>query len=195
MLIEKYTSNWIKDFTDLKREIEKGLPGLEFTIEHVGSTAVPNLDAKPIIDIDIIYSNPADFEKIKAGLQNIGYYHNGNQGLEGREVFKRDGKWPNEILDTITHHLYVCPVGSKPLERHLLSRDFLRKNDWARLEYQRMKYELAEKAKQDKKVYAALKELNVNDFIDSIIEEEKVATLQTTASPEQINFPPSNDLR
>ena len=59
------------------------------------------------------------------------------------------------------------------MERHILSRDFLRKNDWARLEYQEMKYQLAEKANQDKKLYAELKELNVNEFIDSIIEKEK----------------------
>lgn len=169
MLIKKYTSNWIKDFAALKQEIEIGLQGLEFNIEHVGSTAVPNLDAKPIIDIDIIYSDQADFEKIKSGLENIGYYHNGNQGIEDREVFKRDGKSTSEILDSVKHHLYVCPIDSKALERHLLSRDFLRKNDGARLAYQQMKYDFAEKADQDQKRYAELKELNVNDFIDSII--------------------------
>ena len=79
----------------------------------------------------------------------------------------------NKILDTIKHHLYVCPNDSKALERHILSRNFLRKNDWARVKYQQMKYELAEKANQDRKVYATLKELTINDFIDSIIEEEK----------------------
>lgn len=173
MLIEKYTSNWIKDFADLKREIENGLHGLDYTIEHVGSTAVPNLDSKPIIDIDIIYSKQSDFKKIQSGLLKIGYYHNGNQGIEDRDVFKRNGKLANEILDNIKHHLYVCPIDSKALERHILSREFLRKNDWARLQYQQMKYELADKANQDKKYYAELKELNVNDFIDSIVEKEK----------------------
>jgi GrpB-like predicted nucleotidyltransferase (UPF0157 family) len=173
MIIEVYTPNWIKDFTDIKSEIENGLNGLVYTIEHVGSTSVPNLDSKPIIDIDIIYTKQLDFEKIKLGLEKTGYYHNGNQGIEDRDVFKRNGKLTNEILDRINHHLYVCPVDSKALERHILSRNFLRKNDWARLKYQQMKYELAVKANQDRKLYAALKELNVNDFIDSIIEEEK----------------------
>ena len=174
MLIEKYSPNWVKNFADLKREIENGLHGLKYRIEHVGSTSVPNLAAKPIIDMDIIYFHQADFEKIKSGLEKIGYYHNGNQGIEDRDVFKRNGKWTNEILDSINHHLYLCPVGSKALERHILSRNFLMKNDWARLKYQQMKYELAEKAHQDRKIYAQLKELNVNDFIDSIIEEEKI---------------------
>lgn len=173
MVLEKYSSNWINDFTDIKREIVNALNGLTYTIEHVGSTSVPNLDSKPIIDIDIIYSKQLYFEKIKLGLEKIGYYHNGNQGIQDREVFKRNGKLTNEILDTVKHHLYVCPIDSKALERHILSRNFLRKNDWARIKYQQMKYELSEKANQDRKVYAALKELNVNDFIDSIIEEEK----------------------
>jgi GrpB-like predicted nucleotidyltransferase (UPF0157 family) len=173
MIIEVYTPNWIKDFTDIKSEIKNRLYGLVYTIEHVGSTSVPNLDSKPIIDIDIIFTKQLDFEKIKLGLEKIGYYHNGNQGIEDREVFKRNGKLTNEILDRINHHLYVCPVDSKALERHILSRNFLRKNDWARLKYQQMKYELAVKANQDRKLYAALKELSVNDFIDSIIEEEK----------------------
>ena len=173
MLIEKYKSTWIKDFANIKREIEIGLTGLGYTIEHVGSTSVPNLDSKSIIDIDIIFSKHQDFEKIKLGLQKLGYYHNGDQGIENREVFKRNGKLTNEILDTVKHHLYVCSIDSKALERHILSLIFLRKNEWARLKYQQMKYELAERANQDRKIYQDLKEKNVNDFIDSIIEIEK----------------------
>lgn len=49
MLVKKYTPNWIKDFMDIKNEIENGLHGLDYTIEHIGSTSVPNLDSKPII--------------------------------------------------------------------------------------------------------------------------------------------------
>lgn len=173
MLIEKYTTDWIKDFTDLKSELDKGLFGLKYNIEHVGSTSVQNLDSKPIIDIDIIYQNKSDFKKIKSRLMQIDYFHNGNQGIDNRDVFKRNKNSANKILDSVNHHLYVCLSNSQALERHLLSRDFLRKNDWARLEYQKMKYELAEKANQDKKKYAELKELNVNKFIDKIIDAEK----------------------
>jgi GrpB-like predicted nucleotidyltransferase (UPF0157 family) len=180
MLIEQYTSKWIDNFEDIKCEIEKELHGLIYTIEHVGSTSVPNLDAKPIIDIDIIYSNQSEYGKIKLGLEKIGYYHNGNQGIEDREVFKRNNGTTNKILDSIKHHLYVCPVQSKALERHILSRSHLRKNEWARKKYQQMKYELAEKSNQNQKVYAVLKELNLNNFIDTIIEEERNLALKMT---------------
>lgn len=176
MLIEKYTANWIKDFTQIKWKIEEGLQGVDYSIEHVGSTAVPNLDSKPIIDIDIIYAHKADWNKIESSLAAIGYNHHGNQGINDRDVFKRNGKSDCKVLDGIKHHLYVCPANSKALERHILTRDFLRKNDWARLCYQEMKYEFAEMANQDRKRYAELKELNVNDFIDSIVEKERMAS-------------------
>tara|TARA_B100000809_G_scaffold248266_1_gene278171 strand:- start:85 stop:627 length:543 start_codon:yes stop_codon:yes gene_type:complete len=179
MLIEKYTSDWITNFTDLKRSIESGLIGFKYQIEHVGSTSVPQLDSKPIIDIDIIYENESDFKKIKSGLIKIGYYYKGNQGIKNREVFKRDGTPTQGILDTTPHHLYVCLLDSKALERHILLRNFLRKNDWARLEYQEMKYELAHKANQNKKRYAQLKESNINNFIDRIIEKEKTKAQHT----------------
>ena len=173
MVLSEYSSSWINDFESLKAEFEIALNGIACTIEHVGSTSVPNLDSKPIIDIDIIYFTQPDFKKIKLELEKIGYYHNGNQGIEDRDVFKRTGKKTNEILDTIQHHLYACPIGSSALERHILSRNCLRKNDWARIKYQQMKYEIAEEANQDKKMYATLKEIYVNDFIDLLIEEEK----------------------
>jgi GrpB-like predicted nucleotidyltransferase (UPF0157 family) len=173
MIIEKYTSTWIKYFDIIKREIETELHGLDFTIEHIGSTSVPNLDSKPIIDIDIIYPKDLNFEKLKSELLRIGYFHNGNQGIENREVFKRRSGTSNEMLDKIVHHLYVCPVNSKALERHILFRNFLRRNEWALMKYQQMKYELAEQANQDRKKYAELKEKKVNDFIDLIIEKEK----------------------
>lgn len=176
MLIEKYNPVWIQQFENIKQAISNALDGVTYTIEHVGSTAVPELDAKPIIDLDIIYTNEEEFLSIKTALEQIGYFHNGNQGIEDREAFKRNGKLLHPILDTIPHHLYVCPAHSKALERHLLSRNYLRKHEWARIKYQQMKYEIAERAGQDRKKYAALKELTVNDFIDTIIAEEKNKT-------------------
>lgn len=187
MILEKFSTIWAEDYIKIVTEINTELEGLVYAIEHVGSTSVPDLDSKPIIDIDIIYYDLDDFEKIKSGLEKLGYYHNGNQGIEDRDVFKRKGKITNEILDAIQHHLYVCPAESKALERHILSRNFLRKNAWAKLKYQQMKYDLAEIAHQDRKVYAELKELHMNSFIDSMIEEEKRAMLRP-AVPSNISI-------
>lgn len=174
MLIRKYNPNWIKDFNDIKKVITEALINLHVPIKHVGSTSIPNLAAKPIIDIDIIFNAPKDFEAVKKGLEKIGYYHNGNQGIPNREVFKR-GKTEtkHEILDAITHHLYVCKSDSEALQRHILFRDYLLVNEEARIQYQNLKYVLAEEAHQDRKKYAALKSEKAQPFIDAIIEKQK----------------------
>ncbi|MCE7992508.1 MAG: GrpB family protein [Roseivirga sp.] len=172
MLIVPYTSDWIEDYNKIRLELDAALNGHDYRIEHVGSTSVPDLAAKAIIDIDIIYETDADFLRIKSHLQAIGYFHNGDQGIPYREAFKRTGMLNNEVLDKIEHHLYVCLAGCPALKRHLLFRNHLRKNQAALLTYEAMKYKLAEKAEQDRKQYAALKELHVNDFIDDIIQIE-----------------------
>lgn len=173
MLLEKYNPDWITNFEDIKNTLAPALDSIKCHVEHVGSTAVPQLAAKPIIDIDIVYYAPSDFEKIKAVLIALGYFHNGNQGIPEREVFKRTGKSSNKILDTIQHHLYVCPHTSKALERHLVTRNILRNNERARLQYQQLKYNLAAMANQERKRYASLKEVDVNIFFDTIIAAQK----------------------
>jgi GrpB-like predicted nucleotidyltransferase (UPF0157 family) len=177
MLIKEYTKDWVEDFEKIKQKLETVLPTTT-KIEHVGSTSVPNLAAKSIIDIDIIYFEHStnDFEKIKKALIQVGYFHAGNQGIKDREVFKRVDeitKKEDEILDKIIHHLYVCSSESEELKRHLLFRDYLRKNITARIDYQNMKYNLAKKANQDKKIYAEIKEKEATHFINSIIELAK----------------------
>jgi GrpB-like predicted nucleotidyltransferase (UPF0157 family) len=118
----------------LNQEISKYI----LDIQHVGSTSVPNLASKPIIDI--IHRENTDFEKVKSSLEKLGYYYNGNQGIEGREVFKRYGKQGHEILDNIMHHLYVCKHDAVELQRHILFRDYLRKDELTRSYYEKLKY-------------------------------------------------------
>lgn len=172
MLIQAYRESWVEDFGAIKGVINDALTNINISIEHVGSTAVPKLAAKPIIDIDIVYESNTSFESVKKGLEKIGYYHNGNQGIVNREVFKRK-VWAtkHQILDGISHHLYVCPVGSEELQKHITFRNYLLANEVARNEYQKLKYEIAEAADQDKKQYATLKEVKAREFINSIIEK------------------------
>jgi GrpB-like predicted nucleotidyltransferase (UPF0157 family) len=172
MLIQPYQKRWIEDFKAIKEVLDDVLMPLNVTIEHVGSTAVPELAAKSIIDIDIIFVEDVDFNDIKKGLEKIGYFHNGNQGIPNREVFKR-GKMLvfHTVLDNIAHHLYVCLKGSEALQRHILLRDYLIAHAEARIQYQNMKYEIAHEAHQDRKKYAELKEVISKDFIDAIIEK------------------------
>lgn len=84
MLLRKYTSSWKTDFEQIKAVFKSVLNDQDIQIEHVGSTAIPGLDAKPIIDIDIIFNDLDSFENLKLALIKIGYYHNGDQGIPDR---------------------------------------------------------------------------------------------------------------
>ncbi|QNA45393.1 GrpB family protein [Lacibacter sediminis] len=170
MLLSEYTTIWVHDFQTIKIILQEALQQLPVTIEHIGSTAVPGLAAKPIIDIDLVFANSVSFGEIKTRLERIGYCHNGNQGITDRDVFKRNDALPKHaVLDSIVHHLYVCPVHSEELKRHLLFRNYLRTNEETRNEYQQLKLSLAAEANQDRKQYAAIKEEKAKAFIDQVI--------------------------
>jgi GrpB-like predicted nucleotidyltransferase (UPF0157 family) len=111
-------------------------------------------------------------------LQTLGYYHNGNQGIPQREVFKRDNSTrKHDVLDSITHHLYVCPRESEALKKHILFRDYLIANEKARKGYQELKYALEKEANYDRKKYAELKEAKATGFINHIVEKAETASL------------------
>lgn len=175
MLISGYRLDWIYHFEKIKQKLAGHLAGLFVAIEHVGSTSVSGLAAKPIIDVDVVYNEIFGFEKIKNKLESLGYYHNGNQGINGREVFKRNANTHDIVLDEIAHHLYVCKQDCPELQRHILFRDYLKKHERARIFYAKLKYEIAEEARQDNKSYAEIKELKAKAFINYCVylSEEK----------------------
>lgn len=106
------------------------------SFEHVGSTSVPGLAAKPIIDIDVIYDKPENLPQIIKALESVGYRYEGNKGIEGRESFKASE-------GSIKQHFYVCKVGTLGLKNHLTLRDHLRSNPQDRDEYEKLKIEIA----------------------------------------------------
>jgi GrpB-like predicted nucleotidyltransferase (UPF0157 family) len=170
LLLQKYDPQWKTMFHEIKEIFEKELNGLIKSVEHIGSTSVPGLAAKPIIDIDIVVKDSTNLSDIILLLEQIGYEHIGDKGIPGRESFKRSFVTPaHPRLDSIGHHLYVCSEKNVELERHLKFRDFLRANDRARLEYQKLKLILAEETNQNHNMYASLKEVRASDFIESII--------------------------
>nr|WP_294903988.1 GrpB family protein [uncultured Lacibacter sp.] len=170
MLIQEYTTSWAFNFQAIIAMLSDALLNIPVSIEHIGSTAVPGLAAKPIIDVDIFFQNSSDFSTIKIRLEKAGYYHNGNQGIQDREVFKRVPTYTdNNALNTIAHHLYVCSADCEELKRHILFRNYLRANTEARNEYQQLKQQLAAEANHDRKLYAQLKEEKAKAFIESVI--------------------------
>lgn len=170
MLIKPYNKDWEIHFNQLKSVLLKQVRIEGVYIEHIGSTSVPGLDAKAIIDMDMVYHKPADFEQIKNDLEHIGYYHNGDQGIPGREVFKRRPHSAiHPVLDSIVHHLYLCHEDNEELKRHLIVRDALKQSEEARMAYSQLKQTIAEQAMQDKKKYALLKEEGARAFFERLI--------------------------
>ena len=137
IVVLPYDAKWQQAFEDIKKEVEGALGKLALAIEHVGSTSVEGLSAKPIIDIDVVV-NPEDLETTIKSLAGIGYIHKGNCGIEEREAFDYLGK--EHLME---HHLYVCPKDSRELKRHVSFRDYLRTHPEAVKEYSEIKLEAA----------------------------------------------------
>ena len=133
-----YNESWKTAFEDIRREIENVLDELIIGIEHVGSTSVEGLSAKPCIDLDIVIKDYSVFDAVAIKLESIGYIHEGNLGISDREAFKYFDK-----LHLMQHHLYVCPQYSEELHRHITFRDFLRSNPEAAKKYGTVKEEAA----------------------------------------------------
>lgn len=162
VVVLPYDAQWKQDFLKIKDELDEAVGQLAMGIEHVGSTSVRGLSAKPIIDIDVIIKDRAALEEVVTALGKIGYRHEGNLGIAGREAFKYEGK---EHLRK--HHLYVCPADSPELKRHIAFRDYLRTHPDAVREYSRIKEEGAQQFPDDIERYIEHK----SPFIERIYAE------------------------
>jgi len=129
VVVVPYDEKWNQEFEKIKQELSRELDNLVMAIEHVGSTSVEGLAAKPVIDIDIVIKDYNSFEAVKEALSQIGYTHEGDLGVKDRQAFKYSDK-PH----LMRHHLYVCPEYSEELKRHIAFRDYLRScpedRDW-----------------------------------------------------------------
>ena len=152
VIVVPYDPAWKNDFNMIKSEIEGTLGDLILGIEHVGSTAVEGMSAKPCIDLDVIIEDPSVLDAVVRGLADIGYTHEGDLGIKGREAFKYTDK-PH----LKAHHLYVCPQTSQELRRHLVFRDYLRSKPEAVKEYSAVKVEAARLFPNDIDRYMAYK--------------------------------------
>jgi GrpB-like predicted nucleotidyltransferase (UPF0157 family) len=166
--IVQYDPLWTSIFEDLKHVVESQLGDLAVAVEHVGSTAVPGLAAKPIIDLDVVLVSIVNLPSVISLLGELGYFHQGDLGISNREAFGRDandvprlGKprpWPR-------HHLYVCSQDSRELRRHIILRDYLRANPSEASKYEALKRQLASRHRYDIDAYVDGK----TAFIETIL--------------------------
>jgi GrpB-like predicted nucleotidyltransferase (UPF0157 family) len=158
IVISEYDPRWPELFCELRDGLPAGLRMRARSIEHIGSTAVPGLAAKPIIDIDVVVADEADVAEAIAMLAAAGYPHKGDAGVPGREAFDQPAHLPE-------HHLYVCVEGTGPLVAHLRLRDHLRANPGTAREYAALKRELAAAYRDDRAGYTEAK----TAFIEAVL--------------------------
>jgi GrpB-like predicted nucleotidyltransferase (UPF0157 family) len=170
IIIEQYNPCWQYEFNIIKEMINLYIGDLILSVEHVGSTSINGLAAKPIIDIDVIIDNYDVFPEIKERLRQKEYIYEGNLGIEDREAFKRnsDKEYFNSYK-LMKYHLYVCPKYSKELIRHIAFRNYLKENEWARKEYQALKIKLANEFTYDRVAYTEHKTEFINKILNKII--------------------------
>jgi GrpB-like predicted nucleotidyltransferase (UPF0157 family) len=153
-----YDPQWPTIFENLRERIRAALGSLALAIEHVGSTSVPNMCAKPIIDLDVIV-RAEDVPAAIAAVEALGYRHQGNLGVDGREAFRWTAEFPE-------HHLYLCPEGSAAFKRHVFFRNYLRAHPQVAREYAELKRRLAKQYHDNRSKYQEAKA----GFIDALIE-------------------------
>jgi GrpB-like predicted nucleotidyltransferase (UPF0157 family) len=156
-----YNPVWPEQFVALSLPLLEAVGEAALSVEHVGSTSVPGLWAKPIIDMDIVVAGTVGVAVAIRRLAKIGYIHRGDLGVDGREAFRSP-------FDVPRHKVCVCPEGNAGLRNHLAVRDALR-NDTARAEeYSRLKRELAKRFPGDIKRYIDGK----TNFLLAILERD-----------------------
>ena len=162
VVVVDYDPGWPATFARLRERVVEALGPLAQAVEHVGSTAVPGLAAKPIVDIDVVIADRSDLPEVARRLQPLGYRHEGDLGVPGREAFTTPAGWP-------AHHLYVCAAGSEPLVRHLAFRDALRADGRTAGAYADLKRSLAVRLGHDRVAYTEAK----SAFIEQVLEARR----------------------
>jgi GrpB-like predicted nucleotidyltransferase (UPF0157 family) len=151
--IVDYDPHWPGEFERLRHRAAGAVGDLAVSIEHVGSTAVPGLAAKPVIDL-VVVVGPRDVAVAIERLVAIGYVHQGNLGVEAREAFAVP-------QGERRHHLYLCPADSEELRAQLAFRDRLRSQPALAAECEALKRQLAIRFRNDREAYAEAK----TDFV------------------------------
>ena len=167
IVIKPSNPQWKEEFCIFKNYL-KSIPDFyNADIQHIGSTSIEGLSAKPILDIDIIVKNEAEKQAVIIALSKIGYTHIGDLGIKGREAFKLDTDKTVPFLESFTfkRNIYVCIEGVTSLENHLKFRDYLREHPEDIEIYSNLKIELAEKHANDIDSYTEAKTAFITDIL------------------------------
>ncbi|MGR3763087.1 GrpB family protein [Rossellomorea sp. NS-SX7] len=136
--LSEYREEWKTMFEDEAAFLRTVFRGEIVSFEHFGSTAVPGMKAKPVIDMMCIVKDISAVDSYNEQLEALGYDAAGEWGIKGRRLLRKGG-------EDRTHHIHIYQAGNPQVERHLVFRDYLCAHREEAVRYSRFKEELAEK--------------------------------------------------
>ena len=157
-VVVDYDPGWASDFEIIRDRLLPAVSGFAVSVEHIGSTAVPGLAAKPIIDVDVVTADSSCVRPAIVALETLGYEHLGEQGVPGRAAFS--------VLPGLPyHHVYVVVSGSAAHRDHIDLRDHLRRAPEDAQRYALEKRRLAPLLENDRDAYVAGKAWLVQELL------------------------------
>ena len=144
---------WARAFAEERARLSHALSKIVCEVEHVGSTAVPGVLAKPILDIAVGLASDSDVAEAVSALRGLSYEYRGDAETEGGHILVRG---PEPLVRT--HHVHVVDLGDSQWESYLLLRNFLRQHPHARDAYSAEKAALAQRYSDDRDAYTAAKD-------------------------------------
>ncbi|WP_252503864.1 GrpB family protein [Sporosarcina sp. Marseille-Q4943] len=136
--LSAYNEKWVQMFND-EALFLRGIFGEEIIkVEHFGSTAVPGMKAKPVIDMMCLVKDIKKIDSFNEQMDSLGYDVAGEWGIEGRRLFRKGG-------ENRTHHIHVYQHDNSHIHRHLVLRDYLRAHPDEVARYTYIKQELAQR--------------------------------------------------
>lgn len=151
----KYTEDWTTSFEQEKQTLEKIIGKGLVDIQHIGSTAIPGIQTKPLVDILIGVKEIEDVQMFDTvELREAGYYHLRRVRIEGKEVFAKFSSLEPPVK---THVVHVVEIGKSWWRDHLYFRDYLLEHRGVAEQYEDLKQSLAAKYPTNEKAYADAK--------------------------------------
>ncbi len=155
--LTRYSGLWKRRYAQEQQRLETALGHHRYTLEHIGSTAVPGLDAKPIIDMALQIPSLKRLALWIGKLEKAGYTYMGEYGLPGRHFFTRG--------TPVTHHLHLVARDCKHWERWLVFRDYLCARPAEAARYNEFKRTLAKKYARNRDAYTKAKTPFINRLL------------------------------
>lgn len=179
--LETYQNNWVTVFESLRSYYLILLEKYEIEIHHVGSTSIPGLLSKPILDIDIVIHDKAQLRSVSDLLVAAGYLSKGDQGIEGRYAFKQTSPQvpiTAEGRHWMQHHLYLCFHDSLALKNHLIFKQALLNESSLRQKYAALKESLVANHQMTRVDYTIKKTDFIIEVLGNWMEEDELVIIR-----------------